>query len=66
VWKGVRGREDEVVGLVGDAKKMVEVVAGMGRDRGERIFNDTIGVHIEPVEAVEEREEEWKHVLDEL
>jgi len=62
IWKGIQGREQEVINFVGDVTKQVEV--GFGMERKARKRNETLGIRVEGSQG--HKEEDWKHVLDEL
>lgn len=65
IWKGVQGREQEVITFVNDVTKQVEV--GLGMERKARRKNDTVGVKIHGDEkSRRKKEKDWNHVLDEL
>jgi len=61
IWKGIQGRKQEVISFVGDVTKQVEVGLGMERKRKR---NESLGIRVEG--GGSQREEDWKHVLDEL
>ncbi|GAB7342377.1 hypothetical protein MBLNU457_g0594t1 [Dothideomycetes sp. NU457] len=65
IWKGVQGREQEVITFVSDVTKQVEV--GLGMERKTRRKNETVGVKIQGDEKTRRKKENaWNHVLDEL
>jgi len=65
IWKGVQGREQEVITFVSDVTKQVEV--GLGMERKARRRNETVGVRIQGDEkSRRKKENDWEHVLDEF